>query len=80
MRVRIYESRLCRKFSCGGSIAAHLNELDKTDELPKTIIFSLNPADNEQIGTLLGCFWSTYRVAGMRAPVPALGPSLRGPA
>ncbi len=45
--------------SCGGSIAELLSELDDTDELPKTIIFSLNPADNEQIGTLLGCFQSS---------------------
>lgn len=44
--------------SCGGSIAELLSELDKTNELPKTIIFSLNPADNEQIGTILGCFQS----------------------
>lgn len=45
--------------TCGGSVAALLSELDKTDELPKTIIFSLNPADNEQIGTLIGCFQSS---------------------
>lgn len=45
--------------TCGGSIAELMSELDKTDELPKTIIFSLNPADNEQIGTLLGCFQSS---------------------
>jgi glucuronate isomerase len=45
--------------SCGGNIAALLSELDKTAELPKTIIFSLNPADNEQIGTILGCFQSS---------------------
>lgn len=44
--------------TCGGSVAALLSELDSTDELPKTIIFSLNPADNEQIGTILGCFQS----------------------
>lgn len=44
--------------SCGGNIARLLSELDKTGELPKTIIFSLNPADNEQIGTILGCFQS----------------------
>ena len=30
--------------------------LNDTDECPKTIIYSLNPADNEQIGTILGCF------------------------
>ena len=44
--------------TCGGSLARFLSELDKTDELPKTIIFSLNPADNAQIGTLIGCFQS----------------------
>ena len=45
--------------TCGGNIASLLSELDKTDELPKTIIFSLNPADNEQIGAILGCFQSS---------------------
>ena len=35
-----------------------LSELEKTGELPKTVLFSLNPADNEQIGTILGCFQS----------------------
>ena len=41
---------------CGGEIAALLSALNDTDECPKTIIYSLNPADNEQIGTILGCF------------------------
>ena len=45
--------------TCGGNIAAFLNELEKTNELPKTVLFSLNPADNEQIGTILGCFQSS---------------------
>ena len=45
--------------SCGGEIAALLSALDETNECPKTIIYSLNPADNEQIGTILGCFQST---------------------
>ena len=44
--------------TCGGSVAQLLSALDETDECPKTIIYSLNPADNEQIGTLLGCFQS----------------------
>ncbi len=44
--------------SCGGNIARLLSELDSTGELPKTILFSLNPGDNEQIGTILGCFQS----------------------
>ncbi|MEG1879468.1 MAG: glucuronate isomerase, partial [Pseudoflavonifractor sp.] len=44
--------------TCGGSIAALLSALDSKNECPKTIIYSLNPADNEQIGTLIGCFQS----------------------
>ena len=45
--------------TCGGNIAAFLSELNKTGELPKTVLFSLNPADNEQIGTILGAFQSS---------------------
>lgn len=37
-------------------LAGFLNELAKTDELPKTIIYSLNPQDNATIGTVMGCF------------------------
>ena len=44
--------------SCGGSIASLLSALDETNECPKTILYSLNPADNAQLGTLLGCFQS----------------------
>ena len=33
-----------------------LNTMNQTDELPKTIIYSLNPNDNAAIGTILGCF------------------------
>ncbi len=43
---------------CIGSIAALLSALNDTDECPKTILYSLNPSDNAQIGTLLGCFQS----------------------
>ncbi len=44
--------------TCGGDIAAFLAALDETGECPKTILYSLNPADNEQLGTLIGCFQS----------------------
>ena len=44
--------------TCGGSIAQLLSALDMTGECPKTILYSLNPADNEQLGTMLGCFQS----------------------
>lgn len=33
-----------------------LNNLDNTDQLPKTIIYTLNPRDNEVIGTVIGSF------------------------
>lgn len=36
--------------------ADYLNALDMTDELPKTILYSLNPIDNAAIGTMIGCF------------------------
>ncbi|MBR1842131.1 MAG: glucuronate isomerase [Oscillospiraceae bacterium] len=42
--------------TCGGAIADFLSALDKTGECPKTIIYSLNSADFDQIGTLIGCF------------------------
>ena len=44
--------------TCGGNIAQLLSALDLTEECPKTILYSLNPADNAQLGTLLGCFQS----------------------
>lgn len=37
-------------------LADFLNALDETDELPKTIVYSLNPIDNAAIGTIIGCF------------------------
>jgi len=43
-------------FSQGTSLARFLNELDKTDQLAKTILYNLNPADNEVIGTMIGNF------------------------
>ena len=35
-----------------------LNALEETGELPKTILYSLNPADDAAIGTVIGCFQS----------------------
>ena len=42
--------------TCGGNIAQFLSALDLTGECPRTILYSLNPADNAQLGTLIGCF------------------------
>lgn len=37
-------------------MAEFLNALEKNGELPRTIIYSLNPADDASIGTIIGCF------------------------
>lgn len=37
-------------------LANLLNALNETGELPKTILYSLNPNDNAAIGTIIGCF------------------------
>ena len=42
--------------TCGGNISALLSALDEAGACPKTILYSLNPADNAQLGTLIGCF------------------------
>lgn len=42
--------------SSSAEMANFLNALNATDELPKTIIYSLNPTDNAAIGTVIGCF------------------------
>ncbi len=45
--------------TCGGNISQLLSTLDEAGALPKTILYSLNPADNAQLGTLIGCFQGT---------------------
>ena len=49
--------------SCGANIAGLLSALNETQQCPKTILYSLNPADNAQLGTLIGSFQGT-EVAG----------------
>lgn len=44
--------------ACGQDIARLLSALDEEGQCPKTILYSLNPADNAQLGTILGCFQS----------------------
>lgn len=43
-------------YAPSAQMADYLNALAVTDELPKTILYSLNPADNAAIGTIIGCF------------------------
>ena len=42
--------------TCGGNIVRLLSVLDEAGTCPKTILYSLNPADNAQLGTIIGCF------------------------
>jgi glucuronate isomerase len=50
-------------YAPSAQMADFLNALIQTDELPKTIIYSLNPNDNQAIGTILGCFQDSTAVA-----------------
>lgn len=49
-------------FDCMGNtldakaLTTLLNVLDSTDELPKTVLYSLNESDNRMLGTVIGCF------------------------
>lgn len=45
--------------NCGGAIASFLSALDLDGQCPKTILYSLNPTDNELIDSLIGSFQST---------------------
>ena len=43
-------------------LADFLNALEKDHALPKTILYSLNPADNAYIDTVIGCFQNSEAV------------------
>jgi len=43
-------------FSQGKALAKFLGRLDSTDQLAKTILYNLNPADNEMMATMIGNF------------------------
>ena len=46
-------------------LSALLNALQEADALGKTILYSLNPADNAAIGTIMGAFQTDAMVPGM---------------
>ena len=50
-------------YAPSSEIADYLNSLNANGKLPKTIIYSLNPNDNQAIGTILGCFQDSTAVA-----------------
>ena len=45
--------------NCGEQLGKLLDKLFQEKLLPRTILYSLNPADNAQLGTILGCFQGT---------------------
>ena len=47
-------------------LAAFLNALDETDELPKTILYSLNPNDNAAIVSVMGAFQTGEAVSKLQ--------------
>lgn len=49
-------------YAPSSQMADFLNALNETGALPKTIIYSLNPNDDEAIGTILGCFQNSDAV------------------
>lgn len=68
-------------------LADFLNALNISNELPKTILYSLNPNDDAAIGTIIGCFqdstiagkiqqgsawWFNDHYEGMRAQMKSL--------
>ena len=49
-------------YAPAAELADFLNAMAGNNELPKTIIYSLNPIDNAVIGTIMGCFQGTETV------------------
>jgi glucuronate isomerase len=43
-------------FPQAGGLARHLGRLAWDDQLPKTILYCINPGDNDVIGTMIGAF------------------------
>ncbi len=50
-------------YAPSSEMADLFNALNVSDELPRTIIYSLNPYDNASIGTIMGCFQDSTAVS-----------------
>ena len=53
-------------YSSAAEMSAFLNALEVTDQLPKTILYSLNPTDNAVIQTVMGCFQDATAVGKLQ--------------
>ncbi len=49
-------------YTPGSQLANFLNSLEQNNHLPKTILYSLNPNDDEMIETIMGCFQNSDAV------------------
>ena len=43
---------------CSRAIVSYMDALNKTNELPKTVLYSLNPNDDSLLASITGCFQS----------------------
>ena len=69
-------------YAPSAQMADFLNALSASNEIPKTILYSLNPNDNASIGTIIGCFpgkiqqgsawWFNDHKAGMTEQMTSL--------
>ncbi|MGI5883507.1 MAG: glucuronate isomerase [Candidatus Spyradocola sp.] len=48
------------------ALADFLDALERTDELPRTLVYSLNPSDDDAIDAILGCFQKGPTVSKMQ--------------
>ena len=48
------------------ALAQFLDALERTDELPRTLVYSLNPGDDDAIDAVLGCFQKGPTVSKMQ--------------
>ena len=53
-------------YQCAQCLAALLDALDATDELPKTVLYSINPADNGMLASMIGCFQNADAVGKLQ--------------
>jgi len=51
-------------------IVKFFDALNQTNELPKSILYSLNPADNEMLDTIIGCFQGSEVAGKMQHGAP----------
>lgn len=50
-------------YAPSSEMADFLNALHQTGQLPRTVLYSLNPNDNASIGTILGCFQDSSAIS-----------------